>query len=72
MTQTRKQSFIEACANTFLGYVISLLVQLAVFPMFGAKFTFNQNVQIGLIFLIVSFARSYVLRRLFNWLHKAG
>ncbi len=66
MTQSRLQSFVEAWLNTFIGYFINLAVQLVVYPLFGAAFTFGQNILIGLIFMVVSIARSYVLRRLFN------
>jgi hypothetical protein len=68
--QTRLQSLLEAWANTLIGYAINLLVQLVVYPLYGATFTFVQNVQIGLIFLAVSIVRSYLLRRAFNALHR--
>ena len=60
------QSFIEAWSNTFIGYFVNLLVQLVVYPLYGATFTFGQNIQIGLIFMGVSITRSYALRRFFN------
>ena len=66
MTQSRTHSVIEAVANTFLGYWINIGVQLVVYPFYGATFTFQQNIEIGLIFMVVSFARSYALRRWFN------
>jgi hypothetical protein len=53
-------------ANVLIGYVVSLLVQLVVYPLFGATFTFAQNIQIGLIFMVVAIVRSYVIRRWFN------
>lgn len=68
--QSRLQSMIEAWANTIIGYFINLAVQLMVYPIYGATFTFGQNVQIGLIFMVVSIARSYSLRRAFNTLHR--
>lgn len=68
--QSRLQSMIEAWANTIIGYFINLAVQLVVYPFYGATFTFNQNIQIGLIFMVVSIARSYGLRRAFNTLHR--
>lgn len=72
MTQTKLGSFIEAMANTLIGYIINLGVQLLVYPWFGATFTFSQNIAIGLIFMAVSITRSYILRRWFNArLHKA-
>jgi hypothetical protein len=67
--QSRIQSLIEAWSNTFIGYVINLMVQLVIYPWYGATFTFSQNLQIGLIFMAVSILRSYALRRAFNWYH---
>ena len=64
--QSRWHSFIEANANTFLGYRINIVVQLVVYPLYGATFTFMQNIQLGLIFLVVSLVRSYAFRRYFN------
>lgn len=68
--QSRIQSFIEDWSNTIIGYFINLAVQLVVYPFYGATFTFGQNIQIGLIFMVVSIARSYLLRRAFNALHR--
>lgn len=68
--QSRIQSPIEAWANTIIGYFINLAVQMVVYPFYGATFSFAQNVQIGLIFMVVSIARSYGLRRAFNALHR--
>lgn len=69
--QTRLQSLLEAWSNTAFGYLINLLVQLVVYPFYGATFTFGQNIQIGLIFMAVSIVRSYGLRRFFNWRHRS-
>lgn len=68
--QSRLQSLIEAWSNTIIGYFINLAVQLVVYPFYGATFTFGQNIQIGLIFMAVSIARSYLLHRAFNALHR--
>ncbi|SFE20738.1 hypothetical protein [Nitrosomonas sp. Nm166] len=67
--QTKIQSLIEAWANVLIGYFIALAAQMIVFPLYDIKVTMTQNIQIGLIFTIVSIARSYALRRLFNKLH---
>lgn len=66
MNQSRLSSFIEAWMNTFIGYFINLGVQLLVYPFYGAVFTFMQNIQIGLIFMVVSILRGYCIRRWFN------
>ena len=60
---------LEAWSNTIIGYFINLAVQLVVYPFYGATFTFGQNIKIGLIFMVVSIARSYLLRRAFNSMH---
>lgn len=64
--QSRLSSFIESMANVLIGYFVSLLVQLVVYPLYGVTFTFSQNIQIGLIFMAVAIVRSYVIRRWFN------
>lgn len=66
MSQSRLGSFIEAWMQTFIGYFINLIVQLIVYPFYGATFTFWQNIQIGLVFMVVSILRGYVIRRWFN------
>lgn len=66
MNQTKLGSFIEAMMNTLIGYVINLAAQLAIYPAFGATFTFMQNVYIGLIFMVISIVRGFLIRRWFN------
>jgi hypothetical protein len=69
--QSKLQSFIESASQTFIGYLLNLGVQLLVYPWYGATFTLQQNIEIGLIFLVVSLARGYVIRRFFNKKAKA-
>jgi hypothetical protein len=66
MSQSKFGSFLEALAHTCIGYVLSLCVQLIIYPMYGATFSFRQNIEIGLIFMAVSIVRGYVIRRWFN------
>lgn len=68
--QSKKHSVLESIANTIIGLVSSYLVQLVVFPLYGIKISHSTNIQITLIFFIISFTRSYLLRRAFNKLHK--
>jgi len=68
--QSRLQSLFEAGANVLLGYGVALGAQLIVFPLFGIMIPLSSNIAIGIIFTFVSLVRSYLLRRLFNWLHK--
>jgi len=64
--QSKRQSIIEVVVSTFIGLLVSLLTQIVVFPIYGMDVKLNQNIQITLIFTVVSIARGYFVRRLFN------
>ena len=64
--QTRRRSFTEACANTALGYAVALATQYAIFPVFGIHINHASHLGIAAVFTIVSVARNYLVRRLFN------
>jgi hypothetical protein len=66
MRQSRLMSLVEAVTNVVVGYGIAVLTQMAVFPLFGLSATIGQNLAIGAIFTVISLARSYLLRRLFE------
>jgi hypothetical protein len=68
MSQSRKMSLVESIANIAIGYLVALTAQLIVFPLMGIPVSLSQNIAIGAIFTAVSLARSYALRRTFNWL----
>jgi hypothetical protein len=70
MSQSKKKSLAEALTNTVGGYGINLLVQLAIYPWFGAHFTIGQNLQLGGVFFMVSLVRGYGVRRFFSWLDR--
>ncbi len=64
--QSRRMSAIEAIANVAVGYGVAVLAQLAIFPAFGIAVSIGDNLAIGAAFTVVSLARSYAVRRLFN------
>ncbi|WP_127476595.1 DUF7220 family protein [Sulfurivermis fontis] len=66
MKQSRWMSLVEAVANVLVGYGVAVATQWMVFPRFGLHATVQENLQIGLIFTVVSMVRSYVLRRGFE------
>lgn len=67
--QTRLQSLFEAFINIFVGYWIAVLANYVVIPWFGYNVTVGDSMGIGLILTVISIARSYALRRFFNWYH---
>jgi len=64
--QSKKNSLIESITNVVVGYCVALLSQIVIFPVFGIHATIKDNLMIGMFFTVVSIARSYVLRRIFN------
>jgi hypothetical protein len=64
--QSRRMSAVEAIANVLVGYGVAVLAQLAIFPLFGIAVSIGDNLAIGAAFTVVSLARSYAVRRLFN------
>lgn len=66
MKQSKLGSFIEAWANVLIGFSINFMANLLVFPLFGMHITLSDNFLLGLIYTVISVARSYVVRRWFN------
>ena len=72
MSQSRALSALEAGTNVVVGYGLAVLVQLVLFPVFGLSVALADSLRIGLVFTLVSLARSYALRRLFDRLLAGG
>jgi len=68
--QSKKQSLIETVGSVLIGYVVALISQLAIFPMFGIHISISSNLGISAWFTVISLIRSYIVRRCFNKLHK--
>lgn len=66
MNQTRLGSLIEALVNVAIGFGINLAANLIVLPWFGFNVTVSDALGIGVVFTVISIARSYVIRRWFN------
>lgn len=64
--QSRKHSIVESITNTIVGFMVSLLIQLAIYPIMGIPVTFSQNIVITFVFTFASILRGYFIRRLFN------
>ena len=64
--QSRTMSLLEAVTNVVVGFLLALLTQVTIFPMFGLVVSVADNLVIGSIFTAVSIVRSFALRRLFE------
>jgi hypothetical protein len=66
MKQSRRMSLVESLANVAIGYGVAVLTQIVVFPFFGLHVSLADNLVMGAVFTIVSIARSFTLRRVFE------
>lgn len=64
--QSRTGSLVEAGTNVLVGYVLAIGTQRLVYPLFGIATTLATEAAIALLFTLVSLARSYLLRRVFE------
>lgn len=66
MSQSKKHSKLESLANSVIGLLVSYITQLMIFPLFGIHVSHDTNGVITLIFFLISFIRSYLVRRWFE------
>ncbi len=64
--QTNKMSLIESVTNTIAGFIVSLCIQLIIYPLMDIPVRFDQNLAITSVFTIISIGRGYAIRRIFN------
>ena len=57
---------LESVIDVGSGYFLSILIMLIVFPLFDLHPTIFENLQIALIFMVVSMTRSALWRRFFR------
>jgi hypothetical protein len=69
MSQTKIQSAIESVMNVVVGFSINFTANMTLFPLFGWEISVEQNIGLGVIYTLISLARSYCLRRFYNWKH---
>lgn len=67
MAQSRIASLMEATANVAFGYCVSVAAGQFIYPLFDSSITLTENMGITLMFTLLSLARTYITRRLFNW-----
>ena len=64
--QTKKQSLIETLTSVFVGWLIGVILNLTILPLFDYDITVVDSLWVSLIFTVVSVIRGYVIRRAFN------
>ena len=61
--QSKRMSLIETLTNVAIGYIVAILSQLAVFPIFNIHIPLTDNLLIGVWFTVISIIRGYLVRR---------
>jgi Fe2+ transport system protein B len=68
--QSQKMSMIEVTINYIIGFILAIVVNWAIMVLiFKIPFTWGNSFWMTIIFTIISVARSYAVRRFFNWIH---
>jgi hypothetical protein len=67
--QTRKQSHTEIATNQIIGVMGGWLIVYLAFPLFDHLPQGQVATISSVLFFVWSYARSYALRRFYNWLH---
>ena len=70
--QSKKQSLIETVCNIAIGSIVGMLSNYYILPLFGYNPSLATSLHITVWFTLVSVARSYTLRRIFNHYHVKG
>ena len=65
--QSKFMSAVESVGNVLVGFGINFVANLLVLPAFGFNVTASDAFNIGLVMTAVSVARSFYLRRAFEW-----
>lgn len=66
MAQSNKMSIIETAANVTTGFITSLCITIYVMPFWGYEYSVQESFQITSTFMIISFIRLYIIRRIFS------
>lgn len=64
--QTKKNSFIEACVNTLIGFIITMACSFFIYPLCGVTASVGSMGGVTACFTLISIARQYIIRRFFN------
>jgi len=68
--QTRGMSLLESLVGVISGYLLTVMIQFYLFPVFGINVPILDTLLISLIIVMIAFAKNYSVRRLFNYLNQ--
>jgi hypothetical protein len=69
MKQSKLMSFVESLINIAVGLGVAMAANAIILPLMGFPISFRENAIIAAFMTVVSIARSFTLRRIFEALH---
>lgn len=70
--QSHKMSAVESTVSVIAGYLLNVLLQFLLYPVFGIEVAIEQAFIISIFITGLAFVKNYSVRRLFNLLHLRG
>lgn len=71
MIDSKTKSLIESFINILIWFLVGLISNIIILPLFWYNVTFIDSTWIALIFTLISLIRSYTIRRMFvNWIYE--
>ncbi len=67
--QSKIASLLEAVSNILIGYAIAVTAQIYILPLIGVHIDMRHQLILANYMTVISLARSYALRRFFNWVY---
>ena len=62
-------SLIESSASVIAGYLITVLIQYWLYPLFGIEIPVGDAFLISVIIVLAAFLKNFTVRRIFNSIH---
>ncbi|OJF68039.1 hypothetical protein BK026_04175 [Alteromonas sp. V450] len=67
--QKRTISLIESTVSVIIGYLLTVLIQYYLYPLFGISVPVKEALVISIIIVLIAFVKNFSVRRFFNYLH---
>ncbi|GAB1257774.1 hypothetical protein NBRC116494_22760 [Aurantivibrio plasticivorans] len=67
--QSHFMSVVESTVSVLAGYLLNVLIQFLVYPLFGIEVAIQHAFIIAIIITGLAFVKNYSVRRLFNRIH---
>ncbi len=67
--QSHKMSVLESTTSVVAGYMLNVLIQFLVYPLFGIEVSLDKAFIISIFITLIAFMKNYSVRRLFNFIH---